>query len=213
MKKHCLTVMFIYSCFSSKFKNILLLFALVFPRKFLTTSLNDIRAFFSCSDIVQMKCLSIMNCRICGPSNTPAFIFLIERPGNAQIRHLKQSPTVGKASTNCFIRPSFMCRCDNIILFLSTSGSYKMLGSPCLKSDLGCQFISTIRFSRDLLSHMHRKQGYFLYPRCRPRRNATILRSTQMIQLCLWDVQISPISCNVMGRSCICLEKTLTQQL
>ena len=89
--------------------------------------------------------------------------------------------------TNCFIRPSFMCRGGNIILFLSTSGSCRMsIGSPGLRLDLGGQFISTQCFYRALLSHMHRKQGYFVYPRCWPRRKATILRSTQMIQLCLW---------------------------
>ena len=61
-----------------------------------------------------------------------------------------------------------------------------MLKSPGLRSDLGGKFISTQCFSRALLSHMHWKHGYFVYPHCWPRRNANILRSTQMIQLCLW---------------------------
>ena len=33
------------------------------------------------------------------------------------------------ASTNCFMRPSFMCRGGIIIFFVSPSGSYRMLGS------------------------------------------------------------------------------------
>ena len=111
--------------------------------------------------------------------NTPALIFSIDRRGNAIIRYLKQSPAVGNALINCFMRRSFMCRGGNIIFVLSTSGSSRMLGSPGLRSVLGGQFIPTQCFSRALLSHMHRKQGYFVCPRCWPRRKATILRSTQ----------------------------------
>ena len=59
----------------------------------------------------------LMSCSICGPTSTPAVIFSIERRGNVKIRYLKQSPTVPNALTNCFIRPSFMCRCQNIIFF------------------------------------------------------------------------------------------------
>ena len=64
--------------------------------------------------------------------------------------------------------------------------SCRTLGLSGLRSDLGGQFFSTKCLSRTLLPHMHRRQGYFVYPRCWPRRKATILRSTQMIQLCLW---------------------------
>ena len=78
-----------------------------------------------------------------------------------------------------------MCRGGNIIFFLSTSGSCTMLGSPGLRSDLGGQFFSIQYFSRALISHIQRKQRYFVYPCCWPRRKDTILRSTQMIQLCL----------------------------
>ena len=58
--------------------------------------------------------------------------------------YLKQSPSVGNAFTNCFMRPSFMSRGENITSFLSTSGSCSMLGTPSLRSsDLGGQFVSS----------------------------------------------------------------------
>ena len=44
------------------------------------------------------------------------------------------------------------------------------VGITRFRSDLGGQLISAQCFSRALLSHMHRKQGYFVHPRCWPRR-------------------------------------------
>ena len=133
--------------------------------------------------MVPVNCSSLMSCRICGPLNIPALIFSIESPGNVKTMYFKQSPSVDNAFTNYFMRPSFVCRGENIIFFLSKSGWCTILGSPGLRSGLGGQFLSTQCFSRALLSHIQRKQGYFVYPRCWPRRKDTILRSTQMIQL------------------------------
>lgn len=53
--------------------------------------------------------------------------------------YLKQSSSVDKAFTNCFFKPSFMCR-DGNMLFLSTSDWCKMFGSQSLRSDLGSKF-------------------------------------------------------------------------
>ena len=100
-------------------------------------SLNDSQAFFSRSDIVPVNCSSLMSCQICGPLNTPTLIFSNDSPGNVKMMYFKQSPLVDNAFTNCFMRPSFMCRVGNIIFFLSTSGSCTMLGSPGLRRDLG----------------------------------------------------------------------------
>src|SRR5258705_13601332 len=111
---------------------------------------------FSSSDIVPIKCLSLMSCRICGPSNTPAFNFSKDWLGHAVMRYLKQSPSVVKALINCFIRPSFMCRGGNIMFFRSTSGSCRMLGSQGVRAGRGGQLLSTQCFECALLSHMHR---------------------------------------------------------
>lgn len=67
---------------------------------------------------------------------------------------------------------------------MSTSGSFTMLRSPGLRSDLGFQLISTQCFSPYLQS-IDRESRVTLYPRCCPRRKDTILRTTQMIQPCL----------------------------
>ncbi|GBN72114.1 hypothetical protein AVEN_106988-1 [Araneus ventricosus] len=77
-----------------------------------------------------MKCSFLTSCRICGPSNTPALIFPNDRLGNAEMRYLKQSPSIDKALTNCFMRPSFICRGGNIMFFLSTSVALPATHSP-----------------------------------------------------------------------------------
>ena len=68
------------------------------------------QAFFSSSDIIPMKCSSLITSRICRPTNTPALIFSIDRPGNAKMLYLKHLPSIGNALMNCFKRPSFMCK-------------------------------------------------------------------------------------------------------
>ena len=129
-----------------------------FQKKLLATSLDDNQAFFSRSDIVPVNYSSLMGYQICGPSNTPLLIFSIGSPLNCKMMYLKQSPSVDNAFTNCFMRHSFMHRGENIIFFLSTSGSCRMLASPGLRPDLGGQFVTSQCFSRALLSHI---QSYF----------------------------------------------------
>lgn len=73
---------------------------------------------------VPMKYSSVMSCQICRPSHTTA----------------------------CFMRPSFMCRRENI-MFNLLARHKKMFGSLDL-------------LLRRFVFHIQRKQGYWLYQRC-----------------------------------------------
>ena len=50
------------------------------------------QAFFLSSDIIPMKCSSLITCQICKLWNAPALIFSIDRPRNAKMRCMKQLP-------------------------------------------------------------------------------------------------------------------------
>ena len=54
----------------------------------------------------------------------------------------------------------------HIAVFMSTTGSCRMLGSPGLVSDLERQLSFIESFSQPERFHMHKKQEYLLYPRC-----------------------------------------------
>ena len=90
------------------------------------------------------------------------------------MRNLKQSPSVSNALKNCFMRQSFMCKNGNVIFFMSTTGSRRILGSSGLRSDLWSQFRSTQCFSRTLLLQGHRKQKYVVWHGMLPREGKRI---------------------------------------
>ena len=120
-----------------------------------------------------------MSCQIRGLSSIAALTFSINSPGNCMIMYLNQLPSVGSAFTNCFKRPSFISRVGDIIFFLSTSGTCRMLGSPGLESANSSQSSSSLKL------YYPTYREYFVYPHWWARRKHTILRSIQMIQLCL----------------------------
>lgn len=92
--------------------------------------------FCYCSD----EMLLLISWKICGLSNTTAFIFSNDKFRYFEMRYLKQSSSIDKAFTNCFILPRIICRCRNSMFFLSTYDWCKICGSPGLKSDVGGQF-------------------------------------------------------------------------
>ena len=136
----------------------------------------------SLSFIFLTKFWSCRRARICGPSNTPVLIFSNDKAGRTEAMCWKHSPSVFKALTNCFIRPSLMCRGENMIFYWMKIGLVTIFGIPTSRvSRKGHSFWFQC-LSFDHLSHMQIKQEYFVNSLCWPRMKFTILRSTQIAQ-------------------------------
>ena len=59
----------------------------------------------------------------------------------------------------------YMQKCEYYFLSVNKMLMWNVGITIGLRSDFGCQFISTQCISRDQPSHMHRKRGYFVYTR------------------------------------------------
>ena len=130
--------------------------------------------------------ISLLNC---GLSNTSVFIFFITEARKCCAYVLETVTFYAQSLNYCFIRTSLMWRGRKIIFSWSTSGWFLIFGSPTFKHILTGQFFWVQCMSLALLSHRHKKNGYFVYPSWWPSKTLTILRSTQMIQL--WSSYLS----------------------
>ena len=111
--------------------------AFLLPRKFFTTRTNEDQAHDSISFIDAMKYGSFISCLICGPSKIPAFSFSMVSPGNLCAMYSMHEPSLFKAFTNCFIRPSFICSGGRMILSRATKGSLITFCPPTTIYSLG----------------------------------------------------------------------------
>lgn len=104
-----------------------------------------------------------------------------------QMSYLKQSSSIDKALTTWFIRPNFISRGGNKTFFLSKSGWWTIFDSLVCRSGLGSQLDWTQYLSQSLLSHIYKRQIYFVYPCKWPKRKQTNVRSTLLINLYTWN--------------------------
>ena len=117
---------------------------------------------------------SFINFRICGPLKISDLTFSSLSPWNRERSYLKQSSSLLRVSANCLINPSLIFKGGKTIFSLSTSASLFTLALLTIKFCLfGHSFL--IQSSFALLSHIHKKQGYFVYPPCCPRKKQTFL--------------------------------------
>jgi len=136
--------------------------SLMLPRNFFTTSLNTFHASSSISVIVAVKLSSIISLRICGSSNIPSLILACDNEENFMHKYWKHGLFLSNAFTNCFIIPSLMCKGGSRIFSRSTRLTFETFLDPgCSCSLLGQCTVSQC-LSLALLSHSHRKQGYFV---------------------------------------------------
>ena len=160
-----------------------------------STTLTKLRHVSASSGFIEsMKFSSCISFQMSGPSKIPALSFSILSPGNDRQMHLKHSPSLSRAFTNCLISPNFICRGGSIVLSLVTRGSFIMFLSPALSVIRGSQYFLTQWLVLSRLSHIHKKHGCFVYPDCCPSRKFTIFRSTQIFQLCwLYFMHSEPV--------------------
>ena len=105
-------------------------FSLILPRKPVTTSLKASHASFSRSFIDFRNLLSLINFRICGPSETQAFTFFVASCRKHLSYKGKNALLSSRPLINCFIIPSFRCRGGIVIWSRDTRGWFSMFGSP-----------------------------------------------------------------------------------
>ena len=136
--------------------------SLMLPRNFFIISLNAFHASSSISVIVFVKLSSIISLRFCGPSNIPSLILACDNDENFVHNYWKHGLFLPNALTNCFIIPSLMRKGESRILSRSTRITFKTFLDPGCSCSLSGQCTVTQCLSVTLLSHSHRKQGYFV---------------------------------------------------
>src|SRR5258705_2440313 len=82
----------------------------LFPKKFSTTFLNPCHAHFSFSVRLSSNTESRISSLIWGPTNTPSLILAGVSRGNLRCKYAKPSPSLSIAFTNCFTKPSLICK-------------------------------------------------------------------------------------------------------
>ena len=136
--------------------------SLMLPRNFFTTSLNVFLASSSVSVIVSVKLSSIISLLICGPSNIPPLILECDNDKNLVHNYWKHGLLLSDALTNCFIIPSLTCKGGSRIVSRSTRLTFETFLDPGCSCSLSGQCTVSQCLSVALLSHSHRKQGYFV---------------------------------------------------
>ena len=127
---------------------------------------------------------SFINRQIWGPSKISALNFSVLNAWNTPKRYLKQSLSLFKALTNCFIIPSFICRGGSKTCWGFTKSSSKIFFSPIKNFFLVGQFFRVQYSWRARLSQRHRKQGYLVNPLCCPSNMHITFKSPHIIRLC-----------------------------
>ena len=136
--------------------------SLMSPRNFFTTSLSAFHASYSISVIVSVKLSSIISLRICDPSNIPSLILACDTVENFVHTYWKHGLFLSNTFTNCFIIPSLMCKGGSRIFSRSTRLTFETFLDPGCSCSLSGQCTVSQCLSLALLSHSHRKQGYFV---------------------------------------------------
>ena len=178
----------------------------MFPRKFLTAPENAFHAFNSSLFMVEINAGSFSNGRIWGPSKIPALIFSYVSLGNFEQRYLKHSPSLSKALTNCFINPNFLYRGGKSTFSLFTNGTFFRFFSPSTNTFLLGHFLFFQWSYFALLSHKHKKQGYFVLPPCCPRSMANTFKPPHITHSCSAYLILSRIVFVFSCVSFICIE-------
>ena len=119
--------------------------------------------------------------KIWGPSKTTAFFFSLLIHGKAVQKWAKQSPSLFKTLTICFIKPSLMCNGGNAIFIRSACGELIAFCSQLPIYLVQVTLLSLIADHEDSCPTGTKKHGYFVYPDCWPSRKFAIFRLTHMI--------------------------------
>ena len=105
-------------------------------KKFLTTRLNEDHAFVPALFIESQKCGSFLCSLICSLSKISTFCFSVLSTGNFLHMKSKQTASLFRAFTNCFIKPSLMYKGGSYLCQLMLLQLYFFLLPPCFLGEM-----------------------------------------------------------------------------
>jgi len=153
-----------------------------FPKKLLQILLNNNHVFLSVLFRSSSNCLSCISSLIWGPINKTSLIFVSPTFENLFFTYSNPRPFYPYLSQS-FHEAQLYVQRGRKIFSGRTRGrltTFFSLGVSDVRLD---HSLFTEWFFLSRLSHLHRKQQYFVYPNCIPSNSATTLRSPHNFHL------------------------------